>query len=322
MNELPSFSDFFASWELFSGAVWSSVLVGMTLGLLGVYIVLGRMVFLTAALSQVAGLGVAFSYFLIATGGGFFAWLSPELGGIAFVFMCLLLAFRLNEQDRVDRDAMLGMLFVAGSAGTLIIGGMIPQEMTDIQSLLFGSAVAVLPEDLLAILVVVTGVLILQFFCWRGFVEIIYDPVTALVQRLPTRRLRWGLLGSLAMMIAMSTHTLGALPTFSFTILPAMFAVKWASNVFRAMLLAALVGAVMGFGGYFLAFRYSFPVGASQTALGLLLVWFGSFLRFGLMKLFPPAASETQQAADSAGQGHHHHHHPHGSTDDSRSETS
>ena len=122
------------------------------------------------------------------------------------------------------------------------------------------------------------------------------------------------------MMIAMSTHTLGALPTFSFTILPAMFAVKWASNVFRAMLLAAFIGGVMGIGGYFLAFRYSFPVGASQTALGLLLVWFGSSLRFGLMKLFAPAASETQPAAEPG--GHDHHHHSHGSTDHSGSETS
>jgi zinc transport system permease protein len=316
MNELPGFGDFFAAWELFSAAVWSSVLVGMTLGLLGVYIVLGRMVFLTAALSQVAGLGVAFSYFLIATGGGLFTWLSPELGGIAFVFICLLLTFRLNEQDRAQRDAMLGMLFLAGSAGTLMIGRMIPQEMTDIQSLLFGSAVAVLQEDLLAIIVVVFGVLSLQFFCWRGFVEIIYDPVTALVQRLPTGRLRWGLLGSLAVMIAMSTHTLGALPTFAFTVLPAMFAVKWASNVFRAMVLAAVVGAIMGFGGYFLAFRYGFPVGASQTALGLLLVWLGSFMRFGVNTISAVSVSVRQQPPVHS---RHHHQDAHANKDDSGS---
>lgn len=317
MNELPGFGDFFAAWELFSGAVWSSVLVGMTLGLLGVYIVLGRMVFLTAALSQVAGLGVAFSYLLVATGGGLFTWLSPELGGITFVFICLLLAFRLDEQDRAGRDAMLGMLFVAGSAGTLMIGGMIPQQMTDIQSLLFGSAVAVLPEDLLAIIVVVSVVLLLQFACWRGFVEIIYDPVTAFVQRLPTKRLRGLLLGSLAMMIAMSTHNLGALPTFAFTILPAMFAVKWASNVFRAMVLAALIGSVMGFGGYFLAFRYGYPVGASQTVLGIFLVWTGGIARFALTKLFSGSASAPPTAPQ---EGHHHHHGTHTHQGDSRSE--
>lgn len=311
MNELPGFSDFFAAWELFSGAVWSSVLVGMTLGILGVYIVLGRMVFLTAALSQVAGLGVAFSYFLIATTGGVFTWLSPGLGGIAFVFICLLVTFRLDEKDRTQRDAMLGMLFVAGAAGTLMIGGMIPQEMTDIQSLLFGSAVAVLQEELEAIVIVVSAVILLQFFCWRGFVEIIYDPVTALVHRLPTRRLRWFLLGSLAVMIAMSTHTLGALPTFAFSILPAIFAVKWASNVFRAMLLAAVVGATMGFGGYFLAFRHGLPVGASQTVVGLALVALGGLLHTAFQKMLPKPALYSAEPLGQSGHHHHGHHHGH-----------
>ena len=81
MNELPGFSDFFAAWELFSGAVWSSVLVGMTLGLLGVYIVLGRMVFLTAALSQVAGLGVAATYYLGTRGCLFHPVTGFSVGG-------------------------------------------------------------------------------------------------------------------------------------------------------------------------------------------------------------------------------------------------
>jgi|MDTC01.2.fsa_nt_gb zinc transport system permease protein len=318
MNELPGLSLFFESWVLFADAVWAGVLAGLTLGVLGVYIVLGRMVFLTAALSQVAGLGVAASYLLAATAGGLFGWLSPGVGGLVFVLMCLIFALRFDEGDRTQRDAVLGMLFVGGSAGTLMIGSVIPQEMTDIQSLLFGSAVAVLPEDLMTIVVVVVVTLVMQLLGWRGFVEMIYDPTTARVRQLPIGVLRWALVGSLALMIATTTRTLGALPTFSFTILPAIVAIRWAANVPRAMALAAVVGALMGFWGYFAAFRYGFPVGASQTAVGLVLLALSAGVSVVFRRFKPEAvvAAPVEPQVRVHSHGHHHHHdHAHQQSD-------
>ena len=314
MNELPGLGLFFESWVIFADAVWAGVLAGMTLGILGVYIVLGRMVFLTAALSQVAGLGVAASYLLAATFGSTFGWLSPGIGGLVFVLLCLIFALRFDESDRTERDAALGMLFVGGSAGTLMIGGMIPQEMTDIQSLLFGSAVAVLPEDLSIIVWVVSLTLLLQFFGWRGFVEMIYDPTTASVRSLPVNVLRWALVGSLALMVATTTRMLGALPTFSFTILPAIVAIRWASNVPRAMMLAAMIGALMGFWGYFCAFRYGFPVGAAQTAVGLVLVLVSHMSAWlvGCVRSERGTLEAPQPVPHAHGHAHHHGH-QHGS---------
>src|SRR5206468_12324584 len=54
----PTFNDFFAAWDLFRDPVFAAMIAGATLGYLGVYIVLRRMVFVSAALSQAAGLGV------------------------------------------------------------------------------------------------------------------------------------------------------------------------------------------------------------------------------------------------------------------------
>ena len=51
---------FLDGWDVFRDPVLASFVAGATLGLLGVYIVLRRMVFVSAALSQAAGLGVAY----------------------------------------------------------------------------------------------------------------------------------------------------------------------------------------------------------------------------------------------------------------------
>lgn len=309
MTERPNLNDFIEAWPIFADAVWAGSLAGIALGVLGVYIVLGRMVFLTAALSQVASLGVATTYLLAAFLGGVFTHFSPTFGSLIFVLFCLILALKFDEEDRSERDAMLGILFVGGSSGTLLIANLIPQEMADIQSILFGSAVAVLPADLYLVGICVLLALTLQLLGWRGFVEMLYDPSTARVRRLPLPTLRWLLVGSIAVLVAIITRTLGALPTFSMTILPAIAAIQWAPNIPRAMLLAGFFGLTMGSVGYFVAFRYGFPVGASQTIVGIVLVFFSK-----VIKAIQQQATRSQMVEPSIiapAQPHHHHHHGH-----------
>jgi len=313
MTERPTLQDFVDAWPIFSDAIWAGTLSGLTLGILGVYIVLGRMVFLTAALSQVASLGVATTYLLTAMLGGTFLHMSPTLGSLGFVMVCLTIALRFDERSRSERDAILGILFVGGSSGTLLIASLIPQEMTDIQSILFGSAVAVLPSDLYLIIGCVTVALALQNFGWRGFVEMLYDPSTAQVRGLPLATLRWLLVGSLALLVAVITRTLGALPTFAMTILPAIAAIKWAPNIPRAMLVAGVFGGLMGSVGYFVAFRYGFPVGASQTLVGIMIVSLSSAFKTIRIQLTaePTAQPVTIKPASPHQHGHggHCHHH-------------
>ena len=64
-DSAPSFSEFMQGWELgiYREPIYCGVLAGLLLGYLGVYVVLRRMVFITTAVSQAAGLGVALAFF-------------------------------------------------------------------------------------------------------------------------------------------------------------------------------------------------------------------------------------------------------------------
>jgi zinc transport system permease protein len=73
------------------------------------------------------------------------------------------------------------------------------------------------------------------------------------------------LLALLALAISLTTRVIGALPTFAFSVLPALVAIRIARNVPQALLLATTVGAIAGFSGYVVAFVYELPVGAAQT---------------------------------------------------------
>lgn len=255
---------FFSAWELFREPTLAGAIAGATLGLLGVWIVLRGMVFLSATLSQVAGFGVAVA--LVAAGA-----IGATLPGLGAALFTVCAALALTLRARGSADPTLGLLFLAASAGTLLLAGWSGTELHDIDTLLFGSAVAVLPSQFRWLAGVCAIVFALHLWWWRGFAAVTIDRDDAAVRRLPTDLLEGALVTSAALVVAVSTWVLGALPTFAFSVLPALAALALAPNVRVALALGAAFGLLAGGGGYVLAFLLDAPVGPAQTGLGVAL---------------------------------------------------
>ena len=260
-----SLSTFFSSWDLFGDSAMAGAVAGGLLGFLGVYVVLRRMVFLSAALSQTASLGIVVAFFLQLSFG--LSFVSPLLGALVATFVAIVVLTLGVSPSR--RDSMLGFVFLLGASGTILLGTRIVQEIQDVQTLLFGTAVAVVPGDfkLLTGIAILIGVLHLAG--WRGFVAVVFDSEDASVRGLPTRAIELVLLLTIALAVSVSTRVLGALPTFAFSVLPGMAALRIARNIQRALWLAAVLGAIAGFSGYLFAFLFELPVGASQAFVAL-----------------------------------------------------
>ena len=182
---------------------------------------------------------------------------------MTFVTLWIVASDTSHEHHR--RDALLGSVFLVCAAGTLALGTRIVQEIQDIESVLFGTAVAVLPEDFHLVTGLSVAVLLVQAWGWRGFTAVSFDRTGAVVRGLPVRGLDLALFACLGIALAVCTRVLGALPTFAFSVLPAMAAINVAPNVRSCLLIATAFGAASGFGGYLLAFLFELPVGATQT---------------------------------------------------------
>ena len=275
---LESWHNFWASWELFRDAALAGTLAGAILGALGVYVLLRRMVFLSAALSQSASLGVALAFWAHISGGP--AWISPTAGALGMTLASTWLAGL--PMRSFQRDGLLGALYLCSAAGTLAVGSRIVQELQDIESLLFGSGVAVLPEDFHVIVALTLVLGIVQLWLHRGLLHVALDRDGARVRQLPVRVLDAVLILSLATAVSVSTRLLGALPVFAFMVLPALAALDIAVNPTQALSVAAALGALAGLAGYFAAFALNVPVGAAQTLVAALLVVLARVTRFAL----------------------------------------
>ena len=257
-----SWSGFIDAWGLFRDPVLCAIIAGTTLGFLGVYVVLRRMVFVTVAVTQSSALGVALAFFADIHLG---LPVDPIVGAMACALAATLLLSVDPRAVRLPRESLLGFAFALTGGATILIEDRIVQEAHDIHSILFGSAVLVRHADLVAVGVTAALVLLLHLWWYRGLVFASFDADAARVQGLPVRFLSAFLLASVGAMAGVSARALGALPVFALATLPATTVLVLGLPLGWAFAVAALLGAVAGASGYLFAYFYEFPVGGSQT---------------------------------------------------------
>ncbi|MCK6545628.1 metal ABC transporter permease [Myxococcota bacterium] len=264
----PSWAEFVEGLPIFRDAIAAAVIAGFVLGFLGVFVVLRRVVFATAAISQSAGLGVALAFYAQIHGG---LDVPPVVGALVTSLAATLIIVLPRTGPRLSRESILGAVFIAAGGFAVIIGDRIAQEAHDITAILFGTAVLVRPEDFTSVAIVGTLVTLVHVAFHRGFVFAAYDAESARVQHVPVRLLEgvhWVLF---ALAVSVATRALGVVPVFAFSVLPAMAALVFGARVERTLVLAAALGAVAGGVGYVIAYFAALPVGGAQAAVAVAL---------------------------------------------------
>lgn len=267
--EAPGWGDFVAAFELFFDPILCAAVGGGVLGFLSVYVVLRRMVFVSAAVTQAAGLGVALSFYAEIH---LAFHVEPIVGAAALALLSTMLLIADPSKLHLSRESVLGLAFAGTGGAAVLVGDRIVQEAHDIQSILFGTAVLVRPFDLYVTLLCGGVVLAVHLWLWRGLTFATFDPVVARVQGVPVGTLSALVLLSVGIMVGITARALGALPVFAFSTLPAVTALLLGAGLRSAFPIAAGLGALAGAGGYALAFFWSFPVGASQTTVAVAFV--------------------------------------------------
>jgi zinc transport system permease protein len=265
---VSSWSAFIGAWGLFRNPLLCALVAGAVLGFLGVFVVLRRMVFVSAGVTQSAGLGVALAFYMQIHLG---LHLDPLVGAAALALLATLtMSVDSSRTFKLPRESLLGLVFALSGGAAVLLGDRISQEAHDIESILFGSAVLVRSFDLAAVLV--SGGLVMVVQCWwlRGLVFASFDPDGARVQGLPVSLLDRTLFVSIGIMVGVSARALGSLPVFAFSVLPAAAVLLLGVRLPWAFALATVLGALAGVVGYLFAFFYQFPVGGSQTVVAAL----------------------------------------------------
>lgn len=264
---------FAREWPLWYEPVIAGLVCGLLCALLGLYMLLKRIVFVSLAITQSAGLGIFISFFI----AGFWG-LSLEHSPLSFLAglilassTAFLFVFFRKSQKNFD-EVLIGLIYIAASGLIIFIGDRITEGKHAIDNLLFGNAVAVTAASLQILTAITMVTMIVHFFFRRELLYTSADSHFMHVTGLKTNFWLVLLYLTLIIGITISMKTLGTLPVFALMVIPPFIALKRAQGLRDAFLIAFQLGMIIPPLGYYLSFLFSFPTGASVIVVALLYV--------------------------------------------------
>jgi manganese/iron transport system permease protein len=216
------------------------VVLGVVAGVAGVYVVLRRLAFVSDAMTHTVFPGAAIAFSLHGS-----VLLGAALAG---VFTAVLLA-ALTAVRRVEEDAALAILLTSFFAVGVVIVSRFDSYTTDLQLLLFGRSVLLVPTDQIVQSAVVGAVALLGLsLLHKELVLRAFDEAGAQAQGYRPVLLDIALNCLLAFVIVAGLRTAGTLLTIALVIVPAVTARLLSQRIGLMIVLSASIGAA---GGYF-----------------------------------------------------------------------
>jgi len=258
-------------------ALIGSVLVGLVCPLVGVYFVLRRMIFLGVALPQLSAAGIACSFFIYRVLVGPHQHFELTERGLAMIgsfsfTLAGLLILAAFERHRETVEARIGITYAIAAAATILFVAADPGADAHMVSLLKGDILATTSTSLGVLAGVFSTIVLMMFAFRKEFLLVSFDRDLAIVFRK-----RVGFWDSLLYLligttISLGVMTAGPLVTFGFLVVPPLTARLVTQRMLTFSLVAAGLGAVTAFVGFYCAYRFDMPLGPAEVAVASLVL--------------------------------------------------
>ena len=240
---------------------------------LGVHVLRRRIVFADLALAQLSALGATVAF---ANG---YPPASPAGFGYALLFTAIgaaLLTLIRRVGRLASQEALVGILYVAATAATILVVDRSPQGAEHVKKILVGSILTVGPTELWNFVALYAAIGLLHWFMRRPLLAVSGETPTAGRSALAVSIWDFVFFLSFGIVVTSSVTTAGVLLVFSFLIVPAVIGFLYSSNVRAVLAIAWSVGIVASAVGLVGSYVLDLPTGAAMvTAFALFLVLAG-----------------------------------------------
>lgn len=239
---------------LFSQSAIIALVVGITSGFVGSFIILKRMALVGDALSHVALPGIALA--LVYS-------VEPFWGVLVFLLLAAVLVWWLEGKTKLPTDAVIGLLFTASLATGILL---IPD--TEILESLFGE----FPQlGAIEFWFFIGSAVLLIFLLLKFSQKIIFYIISPELAKAEKWGPRINLLFLLifAFIVALGIKLVGTLLMGALTIIPASIAKNFSRNMTLYVVLSSILGGIIGVGGLLIASSFHLLPGPAIILLGV-----------------------------------------------------
>lgn len=255
-------------------ALIAGVLVGFLASYYGVFIVQRKMSFLGSGLAHAAFGGVALGLLLNA---------QPLAIAVPFTIFVSLLIIWLREKTKLGSDAVIGVLFAVSVALGIIFLSLKDSFATDAFTYLFGSILAVFPEDIYASGAIALLTISTAKYFWPRWAYSTFDEEIALAGKHKIMRNDYALAIFIAVTIVVSIKIVGIILIAAFLVIPAAGARMVSTTFFAMTALSCAIGIFSAGAGLWASYYLDLPSGAViillQAAIFFAAIILGRLLR-------------------------------------------
>jgi len=246
--------DFFdlLSYSFFQNALLGSLLASVACGIIGSYVVIRRLVFISGGITHASlgGIGMGF----------YFGW-NPILAAMVFSILSAFGIEWLSSRQGVREDSAIGSFWSLGMAVGIIFIYLKPGFAPNLSDYLFGNILTITTSDILY-LAILSLVLIIVFLLFgRQILFAAFDPDFAKTRNLPVNLIKYAMMMAIAITIVLSIRLVGIVLLMSILTVPQMTANLFTSNFLKIILLSILIGFFGCIVGLFLSAVLDVPSG-------------------------------------------------------------
>ncbi|MDQ0216442.1 manganese/zinc/iron transport system permease protein [Oikeobacillus pervagus] len=264
----------YEAWIILTGS-----LVGISCGLIGVFLVLRRMAMLADAISHTALLGIVGAYLVSQSLDGIYMLIGATIVGLLTAFFVQVL-----HSSGVQADAAIGVVFTALFAlGVILLSLYAGDVHLDTDHALMGE-ITFVPWDTVEMNGVNMGpkavwmlgsVLFINLVIISLFYKEIkissFDPEMALAIGIPVLFIHYLLMGMLSITTVASFDSVGAILVVAMLIVPASTAYLLTDRLIVMLMISCAVGVLSAILGYYIALLWNVSIaGSMATAVGFI----------------------------------------------------
>ena len=241
-------------FEFMRNALIAGILVSITCGVIGTFIVVNRLVFLSGGIAHAAygGIGLAFFFGLPYT---------FSILGFSLITALVMSAVTLKTKER--SDTIIGVLWASGMALGIILLDLSPGYNVDLMSFLFGSILAVPKSNLWMMLILCSVIISTVVFLYNDFTAFSYDKQFARIRGVSVTLLHFLLITMIALCVVMIIQVVGLILVIALLCIAPYIAEGYSTSLRKMMLISALLNCLFTITGLWLSYAFNLTSGAT-----------------------------------------------------------
>lgn len=241
-------------YEFMRNAIIAGLLASISCGIMGSFIVVKRLVFISGGISHASFGGIGLGYFL---------GVSPILGAVLFSIASALSIGVISKKTTRREDTAIGILWAVGMALGITFIGLTPGYAPDLFSYLFGSILTVPRTDL--IIMAILDLVIIGFVValYKELLAISFDEEYSLIRGIPVNLLYLLILCLTALTVVLLIRIVGIILVIALLTIPAALSEQFNNNLKRIILFSILFSASFSLIGLWLSYLLNLASGAT-----------------------------------------------------------